>query len=145
MATITPPPPKTLAPATAAAGKVTATIGGGLIKFAPAGTTYELHLVCPSYAGPLNTRIEGVIRVTARKAYTVPSGGNFITPIYGPPRIIQGRVRAIEGNAIVLQAGVPIHVRLPDEAAAVELANGVIGVASLVNVVALPGATFELI
>jgi hypothetical protein len=124
-------------------GKVTAAIDG-LIKFVPANTTYALHLAAPNYAGPLNTPVDGVIGVTARKAYTVPSGGNFITPIYGSPRIIQGRVRAVDGNTIVVQAGAPVHVRLPDESSGVELANGAIGVGSLVNVVALPGATFEL-
>jgi hypothetical protein len=89
--------------------------------------------------------VEGVIRVKARKAYTVPSGGNFITPIFGPPRIIQGRVRGVDGNGIVLHAGVAIQVELPAEASAVELANGSIAVGgAMVNVVALPGATFQL-
>jgi hypothetical protein len=116
---------------------------GGVVKFAPANTTYRLHLSAPAYDGPLNAPVEGVIRVQARKTYTVPSGGNFISPIYGPPRTIQGRVRAVEGNSIIVQAGVPIHVEMPPEASAVELANGAIAVGSLVNVVALPGASFE--
>jgi hypothetical protein len=124
-------------------GKVTG-IAGDVIKFAPSNSNYDLHLVSPSYAGPLNALVDGVIRVKARKAYTVPSGGNFISPIYGSPRIIQGRVRAVEGNSIVVQASTPIHVDLPAEASAVELANGPIAVGSLVNVVALPGATFQL-
>ena len=127
-----------------ARGKVTG-VNGDLVKFAPSNTNYDFHLVCPSYSGPLNTLVEGVIRVKARKAYTVPSGGNFITPIYGPPRIIQGRVRAVDGNSIVLHAGVAIHVELPAEASAVELANGPIAVGgSMVNVVAMPGATLQL-
>jgi hypothetical protein len=116
----------------------------GWVKFVPANTTYQLQLAAPAYAGPLNTPVDGIIRVTARKAYTVPSGGNFISPIYGSPRTIQGRVRAVDGNSIVVHAGMPIHVRLPDEASAVELANGTIGVGSLVNVVALPGTAFEV-
>jgi len=126
-----------------ARGKVTG-ISGDVIKFAPSNTNYDLHLVCPGYAGPLNTLVDGVIRVKARKAYSVPSGGNFISPIYGSPRTIQGRVRAVEGNNIVVQASTAIHVELPAESSAVELANGAIAVSSLVNVVALPGATFQL-
>jgi hypothetical protein len=125
-----------------ARGKVTST-AGDLVKFSPANTTYDLHLVCPNYAGPLGKPVDGIIRVKARKAYTVPSGGNFITPLYGPPKIIQGRVRAVEGNGIVVQAGAPIYVSLPDESSAVELGNGSIAVGSLVNVVAFPGGTFE--
>jgi hypothetical protein len=116
----------------------------GRVRFVPANTAYELHLAAPSYAGPVNTLVSGVIRVTARKAYTVPSGGNFISPIFGPPKTLQGRVQAVRGNNIVLQAGVPVHVELPGEASAVELPNGPIQVGSLVNVVALPGASFEL-
>ena len=127
-----------------AQGKILGT-RNGLVTFAPANTTYELHLVAPAYGGAVNTLINGIIRVTARKAYTVPSGGNFISPIYGTPRTIQGRVRAIDGNSLVVQAGAPIHVTMPTEASAVELANGSITVGSLINVVAMPGATFELI
>ena len=126
----------------AAQGKVKG-LTGGLVLFAPSNTNYELHLVSPGYSGPLNALTRGVVRAVARKAYTVPSGGNFISPIYGQPRTIQGRVRSINGNDIVVQAGLPIHVTLPGDASAVELANGAIAVGSLVNVVALPGATYE--
>ena len=117
---------------------------GDVVAFTPANTAYELHLVARGYAGPTDALERGVVRVVARKAYTVPSGGNFISPIYGTPRTIQGRVRSVEGDAIVIQAGLPIHVTLPGEASAVELGNGPIAVGSLINVVALPGATFEL-
>lgn len=127
-----------------ARGKVTG-VAGDVIHFAPSNTNYSLHLLCPGYSGPLNTPVDGVIRVKARKAYTMPSGGNFITPLFGPPRIIQGRVRSIDGNSVVLHAGAAIHVDLPAEASAVELANGAITVGGpMVNVVAFPGATFEL-
>ena len=127
-----------------ARGKITSA-AGGVVKFAPANTNYVLHLSAPDLSGPLNTLIEGAIRVVARKVYTVPSGGNFISPIFGPPKTIQGRVRALDGRSMVVQAGVPVYVELPGEASAVELANGSIGVGSLVNVVAFPGATFELV
>lgn len=135
-------PSSTATDALTARGRVTRVVNDVAV-FAPDGTTYEMHLACPGYAGPVGVPVVGVIRVTARKAYTVPSGGNFVSPIYGPPKTIQGRVRAVEGNAIVVQAGTRFHVRLPAESSAVELGNGPIAVGSLVNVVALPGATFE--
>lgn len=143
METIAPTTTTAVPPATSARGKVTQT-AGDLVMFAPSETNYVLHLTCPGYGGPTGVPVRGIIRVQARKAYTVPSGGNFISPIYGPPRTIQGRVRAINGSSIVVQAGTPIHVQLPAEASAVELGNGAIAVGSLVNVVALPGAAFEL-
>ena len=128
--------------ATTAQGKVIRTSGDSVV-FATSNTAYQLHLLSPGYDGPLDTPVRGVVRVTARKAYTVPSGGNFVSPIFGTPRTIQGRVRSTEGNTIVVQAGVPIHVTMPLDPAAIELANGPIAVGSLVNVVALPGAAFE--
>lgn len=118
----------------------------GKIVFNPTGMNYELHLavVGGNYAGPSGVSIEGTIRVTARKLLTVPSGGNFIAPIFGTPRTIQGRVRHISDQAIVIHAGTPIVVELPPNNSAFDLANGPIGVGSLVNISAMPGATFEL-
>ena len=112
------------------------------ILFSPQNTTYELKLESPNYDGPVGPRTEGFITVTARKIYTVPSGGNFIQPIFGPPRIIQGRVKYLDEKEMVVQAGAPIIVQLPAQEDAYDLASGDLTVASLVNVVALPGARF---
>ena len=112
--------------------------------FNPQNTTYELKLENPKYDGPIGQRVEGLITVSARKVYTVPSGGNFIQPIFGPPRIIQGRVKYLDEREMVVQAGAPIIVQLPVEEDAFDLASGDLMVASLVNVVALPGARFAL-
>ena len=127
---------------TPARGKVIAVRDGNVV-FAPSGTNYELQLVAPGYTGPVNVVTEGVIRVTARKVLTVPSGGNFISPIFGQPRTIQGRVRALSAGAMVVQAGAAIVVDLPDSDRVYDLANGPITVGALVNVIALPGAAFE--
>jgi len=114
-----------------------------LVIFSPHGTNYELHLVAPNYSGPIASLTEGVVRVTARKVWTVPSGGNFIAPIFGTPRTIQGRVRALDERTLVVQAGTPVVVDLPEDPTAFDLANGPIRVGTLVNVTALPGARFE--
>jgi len=128
----------------AAAGKVTA-VKDGQVVFCPANTSYELYLKCPSYAGPMHKPVKGTLRVTARKVWTVPSGGNFIAPIFGPPRIIQGRVRAMTARQIVVQAGTLVLVDLPDDDIVYDLATGPIAVGNLVNVTALPGASFDLV
>ena len=114
-----------------------------LILFMPHGTNYELHLVAPNYSGPIGSLSEGIVRVTARKVWTVPSGGNFIAPIFGTPRTIQGRVRALDQRTLVVQAGTPVVVDLPEDPAAFDLANGPITVGAIVNVTAFPGARFE--
>jgi hypothetical protein len=126
-----------------ASGKITA-VRDGKVVFVPVNTNYELELVCPSYAGPLNKPVKGVIRVKARKVWTVPTGGNFITPLFGPPKIIQGRVRALDRRWLAVQAGTTITVDLPDDDIVYDLANGAIAENTMVNVTAFAGATFEL-
>ena len=115
----------------------------GVVHFAPSGTNYELHLAAPDYAGPVRQLVAGVVRVAARKVWTVPSGGNFISPIFGQPRTIQGRVRAVGERSIIIQAGMPIVVDLPAEEPGYDLANGPIATGVTVNVMVLPGARFE--
>jgi len=123
----------------AASGKVIR-VENGKVVFNPGGTSYELHLEVPNYAGPVNVPTRCVIRVKARKVYTVPSGGNFITPIFGPPRIIQGRVRSADQRSLVVHAAVPVHVELPGVESAIDLDEGPITIGKMVNVVCEPGA-----
>ena len=116
----------------------------GMVIFQPRGTSYELHLeTTADYAGPLNKPVQGRILVKARKLYTVPSGGNFVAPILGPARTIQGRVIAVSPTQILLQAGVPVVVDLPMERHAIDLASGPIEEGAIVNIVAFPGARFD--
>jgi len=121
-------------------------VEAGKVSFQPTATNYELHLQVPAdFAGPVGALVDGLIRVNGRKVYSVPSGGNFVSPIFGPPKIIQGRVKFADAKQLVVQAGVPIVVELPGDDSAVDLHSGAIGVGMLVNVVALPGAKFELV
>jgi hypothetical protein len=121
-----------------------AQISGGLIVFRPAGTNYQLQLAVDR---PLDNAggqlVEGTIRVRARKVWTVPSGGNFIQPIVGPPRIAQGRVVQLDEKQMVVQAGTTITVSLPSEDSAYSLADGPLAPGALVNVTLEPGAQFE--
>lgn len=127
----------------AASGRISAAQPDTVI-FHPHGTTYELRLVTAGrYDGPLNERLQGLIRVTARKLYTVPSGGNFITPIAGPPRIVQGRIRYLDEQLLVVRAGTDVLVELPKTKEAYDLGEGPLAVGRMVNVVVLPGARFE--
>jgi hypothetical protein len=126
-----------------AAGRVLEVEDDSVI-FQPLGTTYRWKLLTASrYAGPVNQRIECVVRAAARKVYTVPSGGNFVAPIVGPPRIVQGRIRGGDEKQLVVHASVPIVIDLPPEEEAIDLTHGPLAVGALANVVALPGASFE--
>jgi len=126
-----------------AVGKVLSRDESSLI-FNPQNSNYELKLQIANYDGPIGQRVEGFITVSARKIYTVPSGGNFIQPIFGPPRIVQGRVRYLDETQMVIQASAPIIVVLPTDIHAFDLASGDLMVGSLANVVGLPGAKFSL-
>lgn len=121
-------------------------VRGNTVVFLPSGTNYELHLLTdPSYDGPLDTPIEAIIRLQARKVYSVPSGGNWVQPIFGPPRIVQGRIRWLDENHLVVQAGTHFLIDLPTDRSGIELSHGELAVNRLVNVVGLPGARFELL
>jgi hypothetical protein len=126
-----------------ARGTVTA-VKNGQVVFAPSSTNYELHLqTSQPYQGPVGQPILARIRVQARKIYTVPSGGGFISPLFGPPRTIQGRALHVDAGLVVIRAGVPIAVELPEKDDAVDLSEGPIAVGAIVNVAAMPGAAFE--
>jgi hypothetical protein len=117
------------------------------VVFAPSDTNYELRL--EAEGSPEGARIgaitEVLIRVAARKIWTVLSGGNFVEPIFGPPRKIQGRIRYLEQDVMVVQAGTRFIVQLPADPAVFDLVQGPLVVGGLVNVSVLPGATIELL
>lgn len=126
-----------------ARGKVSRVDGDSVI-FAPNGSTYELKLrVADSYQGQLNQPVDGLIKLVCRKLWTVPSGGNFVTPIQGPPRIIQGRIKYLDSREMVVQAGVPVVVRLPTAVDCMDLPNGSLEVGRLVNCTIMPGASVQ--
>jgi len=125
-------------------GKVLSTKDGTVV-FSPAGTNYEMHLNSPAFAGPLDSPVKGIVRVKPKKIWTVPSGGLFISPIFGPPKTIQGRIRSLDEEQMVIHAGGSIVVELPEDANLYDLANGPLRVGAMVNVTAFRGATFEMV
>lgn len=122
-------------------GNVIAAAGSAVV-FQPLNTTYNLHLQ-PAGQAPAEGPLAAVIRITARKVYTVPSGGLFVSPIMGVPKIFQGRVIDAADGAITLDCGVVVNVMLPTAPGGIEMARGPIAVGSLVNVVAVAGSTLE--
>lgn len=119
---------------------------GDHVVFQPTNTNYELHLKAGNYAGPVGVPVGCTVKVTARKVYSVSSGGGFIQPIFGPPKIIQGRVVSIEGQTMLIHAaGAAVVVTLPLDDSGIDLNTGLIAPGSMVNVVAFAGATAEFV
>jgi hypothetical protein len=125
-------------------GRVLSTSDGKVV-FQPRNSSYELYLqIAVEYSGPIDSPISAVIRAKARKVYTVPSGGNFITPIQGPPRIVQARVIQADERSLIVHATANFVIELPTVDSAIDLDEGPIAPNRMVNVVLFPGATFEL-
>jgi hypothetical protein len=128
-----------------ATGKVVE-VKDSIVIFQPSSTNYQLYLqTARPYTGPVGQLIDARIRAKARKVYTVPSGGGFISPIFGSPRILQGRTLHVEERQIVIRAAVPVAIDLPQADDAIDLDNGPVTVGSMVNAVVFPGTTFELV
>jgi hypothetical protein len=113
--------------------------------FQPAGTSYEHH-VLPQNPPQTDRPVSALICVKARKVYGVPSGGAFVQPILGEPRILQGRVLSIDAKTLTLRAGGGVFVaELPAGKDTIDLHQGPIEVGDMVNVVALPGAEIRFV
>ena len=78
-------------------------------------TSYRVHL---EPVGEITVRpgktIVGTIHARAKRIDTCATGGRFIDPVFGRPRRVQGSIVAIEGDAVVVNAGVPIHCEPTD-------------------------------
>jgi hypothetical protein len=99
----------TLARGTLAAyAEPTATRDGYLVLAVP-NTSYELHLRGPRPASAPGSRLVGTVRVQSRRIDEVEAGGRYIEPVMGRPRRVQGRVIAVTTEAVVVDAGIPIH------------------------------------
>jgi len=81
------------------------------VKFGVPNTSYELHL---RPVGAVNTtpgkRLLGVIRVQSRRIDVVGTGGKYVEPVAGRPRRVQGVVVRTDSDAVVVDAGVAIHL-----------------------------------
>lgn len=81
-----------------------------LVKFGIPNTNYELHLVpAGTITAQVGKRLIGTIHAQARRIDIVTTGGQYVEPLMGHPRRVQGTVIGIKDGAVVVDAGVPIH------------------------------------
>lgn len=114
------------------------------IVLIPLNTNYELSLV---WNGPLAAKdgdaVCGAICLKARKVWTVPAGGSFVSPLFGEPRVVQGIIKAVNGSTLEVQAGTLVTVELPADKTAFDLKNGPLQPGVMVNLTIMPGARFQ--
>lgn len=128
-----------------ATGRVLSVSDSNQVVFSPTDTTYRLHLAAndPTFAAHIGQVIPSEIHATARKIFTIASGGGFIAPIFGTPKVVQGRVVYVDQTTVVVRASTLIVIELPPTSDAIDLAHGAIIVGSMINAVLLPGASIR--
>ena len=81
-----------------------------LVKLNFPNTNYETHLIPRgAITAEVGKRILGKIQAKARRIDIVQTGGRYVEPVYGRPRRVQGTVVGIDGNAVIVDATMPIH------------------------------------
>lgn len=111
---ITPSPTTRIAPTLARGvhgGMTEATAGRpSCLIFEVPNTSYQLYLrPGGEVTTPKGKRLIGTILAQAKRIDVVTTGGQYVEPVTGRPRRVQGTVVGVEGNAVVVDAGVPIH------------------------------------
>lgn len=116
----------------------TATVPEHVVLSVP-DTSYQIYLIptVPVTVRP-GHRVIGTIRMSARRIDEVQSGGRYLEPVFGRPRRVQGTIIAIESDAIVVNAGVPVWVQPTDP----RQSPSDFRVGQFVSFDALDGATF---
>ena len=115
----------------------------GRVVLRPAATEYALifdlpaGIACPVEIGQ---RITGSVHARAQKMHVATGGGEFIEPLIGHPRIVQGKVRQSDAaaNALLIEAVVPMWMTVAAGQSASDMPIG-----ALVNFYVESGAIFR--
>ena len=89
---------------------------------------------------PPNGHLWPKIKLHALRMHQASAGGNFIEPLDGRPRIVQGTVLAIDpsSNEVVVDLVVPFRLSIADGQAPAMFTSG-----EMVNFYVEPGCRFE--
>ena len=107
-------------------------------------TEYRLHLVPTVPAGEFDRyvgkHIKGVIEAVALRIHPARSGGRFIEPVWGAPRIVAGTVCAVDADTrrVLVDVSVPMWVTAPAGQDVAALQEG-----ELVNFYVRSGTSFR--
>ena len=108
------------------------------------GTDYKLQLVPTVPVGEIDVqvggKIKGLIQAKALRIHPARAGGRFIEPVWGAPRIVAGRVVALDpaSHRVLVDAAVPMWVTAPPGQDLSVIREG-----QLINFYVESGATFR--
>lgn len=100
------------------------------VRVSVPNNSYQIELVLDGDAAALAARVgkrlTGVIRGRALRMWQAQAGGCFIEPVWGHPRIVQGRVLAVDtaANAVLLDLAVPVWMTLEAAQSAASFQTG---------------------
>ncbi|MCI0674877.1 MAG: hypothetical protein L0Y42_03765 [Phycisphaerales bacterium] len=108
------------------------------------GTAYQLHLKpvgnAESFSAHVGKRITGTMHAQALRMFLAKGGGRFIEPIQGEPRIVAGRVIAVDqaNRRVLVDVAAPVWMTLEERQAA-----DAFDIGDLVNCYVQSGVTFR--
>ncbi len=118
-------------------------IDGEAAEFTVPGTQYRLHLaVDAGFQATVGHRVKGRVHGRALRMHRAGAGGNFIEPLQGRPRIVQGTVLAVDpaANEVILDLVVPVRIAMQSGQSAAAFSTG-----DVVNFYMEPGTRFTAI
>src|SRR5207249_3707350 len=93
-------------------------VAEGLITLRAPGSNYRNSFLFNGDPTSLSAgqRVGGAILAPAWKVDNVDLGGNYVEPLYGRPRRMQGAILSINptANELTVQVGYEVTVKLPD-------------------------------
>ena len=102
-------------------------IENDLVTLKTPNANYRNTFRCSSAADlVVGKRISGSIHAPARKIEAVSQGGNYVEPLFGRPRRMQGLVLKLNAaeNSLLVQTAYETHVQLPPHQQATDYPPG---------------------
>ena len=104
-------------------------VDNGIVTLRVPGSNYRNSFAIHGEAGRelvAGSRVRGVIHAPAWKVDRVELGGNYVEPLFGRPRRMQGTIIAVNtaGNELTVQVGYEATVRLGEKYRAAEFHVG---------------------
>jgi hypothetical protein len=98
---------------------VVESVAGNLVTLAVPNTNYRNAFLIRNASTSLRSgeRVRGTIHAPAWKVDRVDLGGNYVEPLYGRPRRMQGTILSVSPgtNELTVKVGYEVTVKLPEK------------------------------